>query len=176
MQDIFDQADTKLYDFNDKLQSNSHLSSLAKNLNGMSLPELQSLNPGENASFDQLKEAAGSYGVEIDDLTNALVRLGYVQDEIQSPQKILDEPAPALSVSETIDSINTQLKPALDSIKTIYQDIFTTDTNGTTLFTPENVDASALQSLNDTIKKLNETEGISIDSSAFENFALQTGL
>lgn len=171
MQDIFDQADTKLYDFNDKLQSNSHLSSLAKNLNGMSLPELQSLNPGENASFDQLKEAAGSYGVEIDDLTNALVRLGYVQDEIQSPQKILDEPAPALSVSETIDSINTQLKPALDSIKTIYQDIFTTDTNGTTLFTPENVDASALQSLNDTIKKLNETEGISIDSSAFENFA-----
>ena len=80
---------------------------------------------------------------------------------------------PTLSITQTIDQLNTQLKPAFDSLKSAYQDIFTTDDNGKPLFTLENVDLSMLDSIKSAIDDLNENEelGISIDYSSFETLA-----
>lgn len=81
---------------------------------------------------------------------------------------VSDNPAdtPLLSISETIDQLNTQLKPAFDSLKSAYQDIFTDDG-----FTLENVDLSMLDSIKSAIDDLNSIEGanISIDYSSFED-------
>lgn len=76
--------------------------------------------------------------------------------------------APLLSISETIDQLNTQLKPAFDSLKSAYQDIFTDDG-----FTLENVDLSMLDSIKSAIDDLNSIEGanISIDYSSFEDLS-----
>lgn len=84
VQEVFDEADTSIYDFNKQLESYSNLKILAKDLEGLSELDLRSLNPGENASFDKLKEWAISAGVSVDDLINALIRLGYVQGEVQN--------------------------------------------------------------------------------------------
>ena len=37
--------------------------------------------PGENASFDKLKESAKDYELKINDVIDTLIRLGYIQDE-----------------------------------------------------------------------------------------------
>jgi len=68
----------------------------------------------------------------------------------------------------TIDQLNTQLKPAFDSLKSAYQDIFTDDG-----FTLENVDLSMLDSIRSSIEELNSMEDvdINIDYSSFENLA-----
>lgn len=73
-----------------------------------------------------------------------------------------------ISISQTIEQLNTQLKPAFDSLKSAYQDIFTDDG-----FTLENVGVDMLNSIKSTIDELNSMEGvdINIDSSAFEEFA-----
>ena len=80
----------------------------------------------------------------------------------------------SLSITDTIKQLNTQLKPTFDSLKSAYQDIFTTDDNGKPLFTLENVDLSMLDSIKSAIDELNENEelGIHIDYSEFENLAM----
>ncbi len=86
---------------------------------------------------------------------------------------VFDKTEPSLSITDTIDQLNTQLKPAFDSIKSAYEDIFTTDDNGKSLFTLENVDLSMLDSIKSAIDELNENKelGINIDYSSFENLA-----
>ena len=73
-----------------------------------------------------------------------------------------------LSISQTIDQLNTQLKPAFDSLKSAYQDLFTD--NG---FTPDNVDIPMLESIKSSIEEINKLEdaGIDIDIRAFDKFA-----
>ncbi len=70
-----------------------------------------------------------------------------------------------LTITQTIDQLNTQLKPAFDSLKSAYQDIFTDDG-----FTLENVDLSMLDSIKSKIDELNSLEGvdINIDYASFE--------
>lgn len=77
-----------------------------------------------------------------------------------------DGTASALSISETIDNLNTQLKPTFDSLKSAYQDIFTDDG-----FTLENVDLSMLESLKSDLDDLNELDNVTIDYTAFEALA-----
>lgn len=77
-----------------------------------------------------------------------------------------DNETPILSISNTIDQINTQLKPAFDSLKSAYKDIFTEDG-----FTLKNVDISMLDSIKSSIDSLNEMDGIEIDYSSFEELA-----
>lgn len=73
-----------------------------------------------------------------------------------------------LSISQTIDQLNTRLKPTFESLKSAYQDIFTDDG-----FTLENVDLSMLDSIKSSIDELNKMEGvdINVDYSSFENLA-----
>ena len=68
------------------------------------------------------------------------------------------------SISETVDAVNTKLKPALDSLKTVYQSIFSSDG-----FTLDNVDVSMLESLKKSFEDLKEN-GIDIATEDFENF------
>ena len=79
----------------------------------------------------------------------------------------------SLSITDTVDQLNTQLKPTFDSLKSAYEDIFTTDDKGKSLFTLKNVDLSMLDSIKSAIDDLNESKelGISIDYSSFENLA-----
>ncbi|GFH91539.1 hypothetical protein IMSAGC002_02796 [Lachnospiraceae bacterium] len=70
------------------------------------------------------------------------------------------------SISQTVDQLNTQLKPAFDSLQSAYQNIFTDDG-----FTLENVDLSMLDSIKSKLDELNGNKelGISIDYSSFDN-------
>ncbi|MDE6846136.1 MAG: phage tail tape measure protein [Lachnospiraceae bacterium] len=167
--DVFSQADTRLIEFNEALKTDDGLKELANDLEGLSDVDLQALdeNVGENNSFDKLKEAADGYDVSVSELIDTLVRLGYVQAEIKKTKEITEEPV-SLSISQTIDQLNTQLKPAFDSLKSAYQDIFTDDG-----FTLENVDISMLDSIKSKLDELNSMEGvdINIDYSSFDNLA-----
>lgn len=94
-------------------------------------------------------------------------------NEVEEVEKTVDSVASgmadsSLSISQTIDQLNIQLKPAFDSLKSAYQDIFTDDG-----FTLENVDTSMLISIKSTIDELNNMEDvdINVDYSSFENLA-----
>lgn len=71
-----------------------------------------------------------------------------------------------LNISDTIDNLNTKLKPALDSLSSAYKDIFTSDG-----FTKGNIGVDMLSSVKESIAELNEIDGVNIDSSSFEEFA-----
>ncbi len=164
--EVFSQADTRLLEFNEAMQNNAGLQNLANELKEYSDLDLKAFdNTGDNVSFEKLKESAGGYNVSVDELIDSLVRLGYVQGKITSETSAgMDEPK--WGFSQTIDQLNTQLKPAFDSLKSAYQDIFTDDG-----FMPENVDLSMLDSIKSKLDELNELEGanISIDYSSFDN-------
>ncbi len=101
----------------------------------------------------------------IDDATEAME--AYTEAKKNANSVKLDETGISrLSISQTIDQLNTQLKPAFDSLKSAYQDIFTDDG-----FTLENVDLSMLDSIKSKLDELNENKelGISIDYSSFDN-------
>lgn len=76
----------------------------------------------------------------------------------------------SLGIKETVSQLNTQLKPAMDSLASAWEDIFSGD-NG-----EMNLDKVDLLSVADSIKKeldtLNDPEGLNlgIDYSAYENF------
>lgn len=126
-------------------------------------------------TFNSILNLASKYGVvtgnnteKINQLLALLVEWGILQDDInESASRYVVEPV-SLSISQTIDQLNTQLKPAFDSLKSAYQDIFTDDG-----FTLENVDTSMLSSIKSTIDELNNMEDvdINIDYSSFEDLA-----
>lgn len=122
-------------------------------------------------TLDELKIAAEH--IEVDEGTllswdELIAKIKEFQGFMQNTESPLSS-----SITETIDQLNTQLKPAIDSLKSAYQDIFTTDDDGKPLFTLENVDLSMLDSIKSTLDELNENEelGINIDYSSFENLA-----
>lgn len=112
-------------------------------------------------SFPELNQYLIENGLTLEDLIG-LVKT--YREELESiPSEEIKEP---LSISDTIDQLNTQLKPAFDSLKSAYQDIFTDDG-----FTLSNVDISMLDSIKSSIDSLNEMDGVEIDYSSFENLA-----
>lgn len=93
------------------------------------------------------------------------------RDATEAEEKYLNQgreqdSSPTLSISDTVTQLNTQLKPAFDSLQSAYKDIFTDDG-----FTLENVDLSMLDSIKSKLDELNENKelGISIDYSSFDN-------
>lgn len=84
---------------------------------------------------------------------------------------VASEHLPTLSITDTIDQLNTQLKPTFDSLKSAYQDIFTFDNDtGEKLFSLENVGIETFESVKSELDKLGEIDGITVDYSAFEDF------
>ncbi len=77
-----------------------------------------------------------------------------------------DEITGLLGISQTVDQLNTQLKPAMDSLKSAWQDIFTD--NG---FALNGIDIlSTCDSIKSKLDELNKVKGITVDYSAYENF------
>lgn len=95
----------------------------------------------------------------LDDLKRYLAN--HIEEIAEDIDKITE-----LSISVTLDNLNTKLKPVLDSLASAYQDIFTEDG-----FTLENVGVDMLQSIKEEIDSINQIEGINIDSASFETFA-----
>ena len=91
--------------------------------------------------------------------------------EIQSSTLNNENPISSLSITETVDQINTQLKPAFDSLKSAYQDIFSLDENtGEQLFSLEDVSIETFESIRAELEKLGEIDGINVDYASFERF------
>ena len=70
-----------------------------------------------------------------------------------------------LSISQTIDQLNTQIKPAFDSLKSAWQEIFTDDG-----FALNSIDIlSTCDSIKSKLDEMSEI-GLNVDYSAFEDF------
>lgn len=112
--DVFDQADTRLLDFNEKLRNDGGLQKLASQLYGKEIVDLESMSgDGTEDAFDKLIESAKEYGLEVEDVIDALVRLGYVQDEVANAD-IPEINAPSLdNLNDQIDSIQSAYKGLL---------------------------------------------------------------
>lgn len=160
------------YQMSQAFENDEAVKGYAEQLKGLTDIDLKAINfednvqsPGEEA-FKALIDILGLSEDEVQNLIDKLVELGYVQGEVQSSTSNIENPIP--SISDTIDQLNTQLKPAFDSLKSAYQDIFTDDG-----FTLENVDLSMLDSIRSSIEELNSMEDvdINIDYSSFENLA-----
>ena len=157
----------------------SHANELADSL----AEQKQGLNGGSEASRKLLETVDGTiaeYNEWLNVLNGTTAGLENESDVISRLTEVaknslqqLGSVSSHLSITDTIDQLNTQLKPAFDSLKSAYQDIFTTDSDGNELFTLENVDLSMLDKIKSALDDLNENEelGISIDYSSFETLA-----
>lgn len=96
-----------------------------------------------------------------------------LEQEIEKVDTLLSQEVTSTNtISETIDKLNTELKPSFDALGEAYQEIFILDGNNKEVFSLENVDLSMLDSIKSTIDEINENEelGIHIDYTDFENF------
>lgn len=72
-------------------------------------------------------------------------------------------------ISQTIDNLNTRLKPTMDALKEAYQDIFKSE-DGKIKFSLDDVDISTSETIKSAIEELDKIEGIEIDYSTFDDF------
>ncbi len=175
--DIYDSINKSAesaYSLGQAFENDESVKGYAEKLKGLTDIDLQAINfednvqsPGEEA-FKALIEILGLSKDEVQSLIDKLVELGYVQGDIQSSTSNIENPI-SLSISDTIDQLNTRLKPAFDAMKSAYQGIFT-DGGG---FSPGNVDFSALGAIRSALDEMSDPEGLNldVDYSAFENLA-----
>ncbi|MBD5496104.1 MAG: hypothetical protein HDR12_17485 [Lachnospiraceae bacterium] len=92
-----------------------------------------------------------------------------IQNELNDEEPV--EIQVSLSISQTVDQLNTQLKPAMDSLKSAYQDIFSlNEDTGEQFFSLEEVGIETFESIRAELEKLDEIDGIAVDYSSFERF------
>ena len=120
-------------------------------------------------SFNKLIDKAIEYGVctdksaeEVQKLIDLLVKLEYVQGEVKGSTS--NNETDLLSISSTIDQLNTKLKPAMDSLESAWNNIFTDDG-----FTLENIDLSTFEAIKSKLDEMAKL-GLEVDMSSFENF------
>lgn len=93
---------------------------------------------------------------------NAKDWISHIQSELKT--EIIEVEA-GLSISQTIEQLNTQIKPAFDSLKSAWQDIFTDDG-----FALNSIDIlSTCDSIKSKLDDMSEL-GLNVDYSAFEDF------
>ena len=128
-----------------------------------------------DSAFNSLIDKAIEYGIctdksaeEVQKLIDLLVELGYVQDNVKGDTFNNETPDPSASISQLIDQLNTQLKPAFDSLKSAYQNIFTDDG-----FNLNIVDIPMLEKIKSEIEELNNLKDvdININMADFDSFA-----
>lgn len=121
MTDIFDQANTGLYDFRDALSSNNdNIKDYAKSLKGLSKTDVLSMaNDGKDDNFDKIVESADKYGLSINQVIDELIRLKYVQDDVSKSSETVFSP---LSKQEVISNINS-LSEGFESLDKIMKSI-----------------------------------------------------
>ena len=167
---VFEQADTSLLDFNDRMQTDTGMKKLAQDLSGMDRTDLSSLTPGENASFDILKESANKCGLQVNDLIDTLIRLGYIQEEIQEEAPAAKDLSPDIFHDDIIDGLEKQVKPVMSAVQNAWQDAY--DAEGEFALDPDKA-LDAVSSIKNAIDSLNndETLGMEIDTSSLENLS-----
>jgi len=121
MTDIFDQANTGLYDFRDALSSNNdNIKDYAKSLKGLSKTDVLSMaNDGKDDNFDKIVKSADKYGLSINQVIDELIRLKYVQDDVSKSGETAFSP---LSKQEVISNINS-LSEGFESLDKIMKSI-----------------------------------------------------
>lgn len=169
---------TAIADLNKNMAQQQILKSLAEQ---SSIPETKEEFEAFQQSMIDTAIASTKFKGSQDDIRDSIINVLSVMPEFKKyfeelndiQGSTLNKNPISLSLTDTIDQLNTQLKPTFDSLKSAYENIFTTDDNGKPLFTLENVDLSMLDSIKSAIDELNENEelGISIDYTSFENLA-----
>ena len=147
---------------------------------------LDDLEAGNDIDMSELYEAFPTLMETSDVLDVALKKLIY--EELATLYEILGENAPenlkqslekladqasnaslklsdafkTLSVEETVDKLSEQLEPALKSLQSAYQNIFTEDG-----FTLDNVEITMFDDIKSSLDELNKMDGIDIDYSEY---------
>jgi chromosome segregation ATPase len=121
MTDIFDQANTGLYDFRDALSSNNdNIKEYAKSLKGLSKADLLSMaDDGKDDNFDKIIRSADKYGLSVNQVIDELIRLKYIQNDISKSGETAFSP---LSKQEVISNINS-LSEGFESLDKIMKSI-----------------------------------------------------
>ncbi|EXG87858.1 hypothetical protein K413DRAFT_4759 [Clostridium sp. ASBs410] len=119
--DVFDQADTDLYDFEGSLKSNKDgLMNFAKTLRGISKEDILAISDaGDNENFEKLREAADEYELSAEDVIAVLERLKIVQGDVGKFGEAAFTP---LSKQEVISNINS-LSEGFESIDKIMKSV-----------------------------------------------------
>lgn len=161
-----------IYDLGKTFENDKTVQNYAEQLRGLTDVDLKAINldntnteKGEEA-FKGLMETLGLTEEQVQSLIDKLVELGYVQGEVQGSTP--DDKTTVLDISSTVDKLNTQLKPTIDSLADAYNNIFTTDG-----FTRENIGLDMFSSIReelDNLQKSLEESGSSavVDYSAYE--------
>lgn len=166
-QSEWDKQEEVVSAYSDKMEdARTHANELATSLD----EQKQGLNGNTDASQALLTKIDGvitQYDQWLDRINGTTEALEEQSETEEEASNNITQPV-SLSISQTIDQLNTQLKPAFDSLKSAYQDIFTDDG-----FTLENIDTSMLSSIKSAIDELNKMEDvdINVDYSSFENLA-----
>lgn len=116
-------------------------------------------------SYPKLSEALEQNKVSASELRNELEALAETESNVQDSTLNNETGISPLTISQTIDQLNTQLKPAFDSLNTAWNDIFTDDE-----FKLNSIDIlSTCDSIKSKLDEMSEL-GLDVDYSAFENF------
>lgn len=118
---LFEGADTTLIDFNNHLLNTESLIQDAESLKKFDANDLYSFdqNEGSNEAFDRLKASADAYGLEVEDLINALIRLGYIQGEVIGEQKEFKTSLTYEEMGAKLQGLSSGFNPLMD----IFEDV-----------------------------------------------------
>lgn len=123
--------------------------------------------PKLNQAIEESEIIAGEGSNAFKEFFNEIAALA---DETEDTVNgVLDQSKVSLSITDTVEQLNTQLKPAFDSLQSAWKDIFTTDDNGKPLFSLDDVDLSTFDSIKSELDEMSKL-GLSVDYSAFEDF------
>ncbi|MDE7239612.1 MAG: hypothetical protein K2N41_07865 [Lachnospiraceae bacterium] len=128
--------------------------------------------PSDNEVYTELSEYTKNFTAEQAALWADVTFGAHNADEAirRYEARVKELAASPLSISETVDHLNTQLKPALDSLQSAYANIFSLDENGTEQFSLENIGVDTYESIKSALDDLNRIDGINVPYSAYEQF------
>ena len=124
--------------------------------------------PKLNQAIKESEIIAGENSDRFKEFFNEVAALA--EETENTISNVLDNTNTSLSITDTIDQINTQLKPAFDSLKSAYQNIFTYDKSGKKSFSLDNLGIDTFESIRAELEKLGEIDGITVDYEPFERF------
>ena len=101
--DVFDKADTKVYDFAQQLKSDNGLKEYTDQLKGMSDVDVKALLDSDDKSIAGLKQSANEAGIGIEQLISVLKLLGVIEETVSTQAEEVTKP---FTKSEMISKIN----------------------------------------------------------------------
>lgn len=151
---------TKRYE---ELNSGEKRDVISENLQNKGIAQNTASNFVDSLTEDELIIAGKVNFDEVNSVESFKQAMEDIKQAAESPDSSVE-----LSISDTINQLNTNMKPAFDAIGKAYQDIFTLDENGEETFSLENINLETLDSIKKGFEEINEA-GASIDVSSYEN-------